>query len=250
MESRANSGNSMPSSIPVWKRGFDMLFIVLSAPLWLPVMALVALMIKIVSPGPVIYCQQRVGYRGRNFMIFKFRSMKVNASTNSHETHVEQLIQTNRPMTKMDAVDKRVIPGGWILRATGLDELPQILNVLRGDMSIVGPRPCIPNEFNCYKKDQKRRVDAPPGLTGLWQVNGKNRLTFTEMIALDLEYVDTMSLSVDTGIVLRTIPAIFGQLGDARLKRHEQAVVRVPVQKQPQREFAAPATVGSLGDAR
>ena len=229
--------------IPVWKRAFDIAFIVITAPVWLPVMVVVVLLIKIISPGPVIFRQQRVGYRGKEFMIFKFRSMQVDAATNSHETHVKELIQTNRPMVKLDANDARVIPGGWILRATGLDELPQIFNVLRGDMSIVGPRPCIPKEFNDYKPEQKRRADAPPGLTGMWQVNGKNRLTFTEMIAFDLEYVDTMSLSVDTGIVLKTIPAIVGQFVDARQKRKEQATVQAkpalaPTEYVPQGEFS------------
>jgi lipopolysaccharide/colanic/teichoic acid biosynthesis glycosyltransferase len=158
-------------------------------------------------------------------MILKFRSMKVNSATKMHESHVEQLIQTNRPMTKMDAAgDARMIPGGWILRATGLDEIPQIFNVLRGEMSLVGPRPCIPKEFDCYKPEQKRRVEAPPGLTGLWQVNGKNRLTFTQMIEWDLKYRDTMSLRTDVMIILRTVPAILGQLSDAKRKVQAEAV--------------------------
>jgi len=210
--------------IPAWKRIFDVVLIAITVPIWLPVMMLLTAVVKVVSPGPAFYRQARVGYRGKHFMILKFRSMKVNSATNMHESHVERLIQTNRPMTKMDAAgDARMIPGGWILRATGLDEIPQIFNVLRGEMSLVGPRPCIPKEFDCYKPEQKRRVEAPPGLTGLWQVNGKNRLTFTQMIEWDLKYRDTMSLRTDVMIILRTVPAILGQLSDAKRKVQAEA---------------------------
>jgi len=238
----------MPDSkynIPAWKRMFDFLVIVVTAPLWLPLMIVLVVAVKVVSPGPVFYRQWRVGYRGRHFKIFKFRSMKVNARTESHENHVEQLIQTNRPMTKMEAAgDSRVIPGGWVLRASGLDELPKIFNVLKGEMSLVGPRPCIPREFDCYKAEQKRRVEAPPGLTGLWQVNWKNRLTFTEMIDLDLKYTDNMSLRMDMSIILRTIPAILGQVSDAKMRIRSHAPVKpVAEELEPGAEF------GPLGDS-
>jgi lipopolysaccharide/colanic/teichoic acid biosynthesis glycosyltransferase len=214
-------------------------------------MIILSVAVRLISPGPVFYRQARVGYRGKHFMILKFRSMKVNAATNSHESHVENLIQTNLPMTKMDASgDSRMIPGGWIMRATGLDELPQIFNVLRGEMSLVGPRPCIPSEFNCYKDDQKRRVEAPPGLTGLWQVNGKNRLTFTQMIDLDLKYRDTMSLWVDTWIIVRTVPAVLGQLSDAKKKIKAQAAKQEQEQKQATAaaKFGTGADFSPLGD--
>lgn len=234
--------------IPTWKRIFDIALIAITMPIWLPVMMIMTATIKVISPGPVFYKQARVGYRGKIFMILKFRSMKVNASTNPHQSHVEKLIETNRPMTKMDTTgDSRMIPGGWIMRACGMDELPQILNVLRGEMSLVGPRPCIPSEFDCYKPDQKCRVEAPPGLTGLWQVNGKNRLTFTQMIELDLRYRDTMSLWVDTWIILRTVPAVLGQLSDAKKRIREQAAQAAQAAKE-EKETAAAAKFGTGAD--
>jgi lipopolysaccharide/colanic/teichoic acid biosynthesis glycosyltransferase len=142
--------------------------------------------------------------------------MKVNAETLSHERHLEQLMEAERPMTKLDASgDPRIIRGGRLLRAMGLDELPQLFNVLRGEMSLVGPRPCTPNEFRNYRAWQKERANAAPGLTGYWQVNGKNKTTFTEMVNLDIFYSKNMSLRLDMAIILRTLPAIFGQLLEA-----------------------------------
>jgi exopolysaccharide production protein ExoY len=235
--------------IPTWKRIFDLLLIAMTVPLWLPLMIVIAAVVKVVSPGPVFFRQSRVGYKGRHFMILKFRSMKMDAPTKSHESHVEKLIQTDRPMTKLDvAGDSRMIPGGWVMRASGLDEIPQIFNVIQGEMSLVGPRPCIPKEFDCYKPEQKRRVEAPPGLTGLWQVNGKNRLTFTQMIELDLRYKDSMSLWMDTMILLRTVPAILGQVGDAKKKLKSRASGKGKEEVAP--EFRPGAEFGPLGDVQ
>ncbi len=149
-------------------------------------------------------------------MIFKFRSMKVNVETKIHERHLEHLIRADRPMSKLDASgDPRLIPGGLILRAAALDELPQIFNVLRGEMSLVGPRPCTRHEFERYQTWQKQRVDAPPGLTGLWQVNGKNKTTFSEMVTMDIFYGKNMSLWLDLKILLKTIPAVATQVLEA-----------------------------------
>ena len=120
-------------------------------------------------------------------------------------------------MTKLDAKrDPRLIPLGAILRATGLDELPQILNVLRGDMSLVGPRPCIPYEYELFQPWQRQRTNAVPGLTGLWQVSGKNRTTFNEMIAYDIEYTKRRSLWLDLKIIARTLPALWEQCMDTQ----------------------------------
>ena len=161
-------------------------------------------------------------------MIFKFRSMKVNAETRGHEEYVQKLIANGSPMTKLDASDPRLIPGGRLFRATGLDELPQLLNVLWGEMSLVGPRPCTVNEFQRYRPEHRRRVNAPPGLTGFWQVNGKNRTTFNEMIAMDIFYAENMSLSLDLQIICKTFPAILRQTREsAALARRE--VERVDV---------------------
>jgi lipopolysaccharide/colanic/teichoic acid biosynthesis glycosyltransferase len=208
---------SVAAEVHLWKRALDITCILLSAPCWLPAMILIAVWIKIVSPGAILFRQERIGHRGRRFMILKFRTMKVNAETLSHERYLEQLMRADCPMTKLDAArDPRVIWGGRILRATGLDELPQLFNVLRGEMSLVGPRPCTPHEFQHYESWHRERVNAPPGLTGYWQVNGKNRTTFSEMINLDVYYARNMSLRMDLAIILKTLPAIAQQLFESR----------------------------------
>ena len=203
--------------IPLWKRVLDVTCILLSMAFWLPLVVLVALWVKIVSPGPIFFRQERVGYRGSRFLLFKFRTMKVNVETQSHEKHLEQLIDGNAAMTKLDSGDPRIIVGGRILRALGLDELPQLLNVLRGEMSLVGPRPCTPYEFRRYKDWQRERVNALPGLTGYWQVNGKNKTTFTEMVHMDVWYTRNLSLLLDLVILVRTVPAIIIQLLETRI---------------------------------
>jgi lipopolysaccharide/colanic/teichoic acid biosynthesis glycosyltransferase len=204
-------------AVPTWKTILDLTCILLSTPLWLPVVLILALWIKLVSPGPVFFRQERVGHGGKRFMILKFRTMKVNVETQTHERHLEQLINADIPMTKLDAAgDPRIIAGGRLLRATGLDELPQLFNVLRGEMSLVGPRPCTPHEFKSYQVWQRERVNARPGLTGYWQVNGKNRTTFSEMIKLDIFYTKNMSLWLDLTIILKTLPALITQVLDCR----------------------------------
>jgi lipopolysaccharide/colanic/teichoic acid biosynthesis glycosyltransferase len=200
-----------------WKRILDITLILLTLPIWLPVVIVIALWIKIVSPGPIFFRQERVGFRGKRFMILKFRTMKTNVETAIHERHLEQLIQSDRPMTKLDASgDPRIIRGGRFLRATGLDEVPQLCNVLRGEMSLVGPRPCTLKEFQRYQPWQQQRVNAAPGLTGYWQVNGKNKTTFTEMINLDIFYTKNMSLRLDLVIILKTVPSILKQVLETR----------------------------------
>jgi lipopolysaccharide/colanic/teichoic acid biosynthesis glycosyltransferase len=131
-------------SPPLWKRGLDITCILIGLPLLIPLGVVIGLLIKCVSRGPVIFLQERVGYRGRRFICFKFRTMKVGSDVGVHRSHVAELMRSNLPMTKMDTKgDRRLIPLGSLLRATGLDELPQILNVLGGQMSLVGPRPCL-----------------------------------------------------------------------------------------------------------
>jgi exopolysaccharide production protein ExoY len=215
---------------PLWKRVLDVICILLSVPLWLPIVIFVILWIKIASPGPIFFRQERVGYRGRRFMIIKFRTMKVNVETQTHERHLEQLMRANCPMTKLDVSgDPRIIPGGRILRAMGLDELPQLFNVLRGEMSLVGPRPCTPHEFQRYKPWQQQRVNAAPGLTGYWQVNGKNKTTFTEMINMDIFYAQNMSVWLDLAIILKTLPAIIMQVLESRLRFRRWRGIRKPI---------------------
>ncbi|MDQ3119915.1 MAG: sugar transferase [Verrucomicrobiota bacterium] len=196
-----------------WKRPLDLLVIALLLPLWGPVMILVTLWIKLVSPGPIIYRQQRIGFLQRPFTMFKFRSMKVSAETSSHESHFSHLIKSDAPMTKLDAVgDNRLISLGAVLRAAGLDELPQIFNVIRGEMSLVGPRPCTPYELRHYDTDHLARADLPPGLTGYWQVNGKNSTTFKQMIKMDMFYAKNASLRLDLSILAKTIAVLTSQL--------------------------------------
>lgn len=205
---------------PLWKRSLDLTCILLTFPVWLPLMIMAVLMIKVVSRGPVFFRQQRVGLGGTHFMILKFRSMQENAETRTHEGHLQQLMQADRPMTKLDASgDSRLIPGGRLFRATGLDELPQLFNVIRGEMSLVGPRPCTPNELQRYQARHKERFQFPPGLTGYWQVNGKNKTTFSEMIEMDLHYGRRMSVRLDLVIMLRTLPAIMEQVRDSQVRR-------------------------------
>lgn len=192
-----------------------------AAPLILPVGLLIGLAIKLVSPGPVLFKQERVGYRGRRFTCSKFRSMVVNADPSVHQGHLATLMRADRPMVKLDAKgDRRVIPGGIWLRSSGLDELPQVLNVILGDMSLVGPRPCVAYEGEQYTARHNRRLETLPGLTGLWQVSGKNRTTFEEMIDLDVHYVDHKSLFLDLRIMARTVPAIAAQVIEQRLSRN------------------------------
>jgi lipopolysaccharide/colanic/teichoic acid biosynthesis glycosyltransferase len=172
-----------------------------------------AALIRAVSAGPVLFRQERVGHLGQIFLCCKFRTMFAGADMVSHQEHLEQLIHSDTPMMKMDARgDSRIIPFGRWLRASGLDELPQLLNVLRGEMSLVGPRPCLPYEFEKYLPEEKERCNAVPGLTGLWQVSGKNKTTFTEMIRLDIQYARTQNFRLDCKIILKTVPALFIQI--------------------------------------
>ena len=218
--------------IPTWKRVLDLTCILLTLPCWLPLMLLIAFGIKLISPGPILFRQVRVGHKGRQFICLKFRSMKADAETRVHENYLKQLIQTDCPMTKLDASDHRLIPFGRIFRATGLDELPQLFNIIRGEMSLVGPRPCTPEEFQSYTEHQKKRADAPPGLTGYWQVNGKNKTTFSEMIAMDIYYASNRSPWLDLWILLKTVPSIMSHLLESRAANHVRSENCKPLQKQ------------------
>ena len=208
--------------LPIWKRTLDTVLIVAMAPALLVFGAGVAVLVVMGSRGPILFRQRRVGHKGRQFTCFKFRTMKVNAETKSHQEHTQHLMKSGKPMTKLDAQsDPRLIPFGSLLRSTGLDELPQLLNVLRGEMSIVGPRPCVPYEFENYEAWQRERFNAVPGLTGLWQVSGKNRTTFNEMIKFDIEYAERMSLGLDLQIMFKTLPALWQQCMDNRAARKQ-----------------------------
>ncbi len=201
--------------IPLWKRGIDVFGSLAAMILLSPLTLLVMALIRIVSPGPIFFHQERVGHLGKKFTLWKFRTMHLNADTTVHQEHIRELIASGKEMTKLDnGKDPRIIPFGNLLRATGIDELPQLLNVLRGEMSLIGPRPCLPYEASGYLPWQMRRFDAVPGLTGLWQVSGKNRTTFGEMMALDIRYAKSRAFLLDVKIFLKTLPAIARQVAD------------------------------------
>lgn len=210
--------------LPAWKRSLDLLFCAAVFPVFTLLTVFMAAMVRLTSPGPVLFKQERVGLGGRRFKIYKFRTMHVAADTRGHQQHFTALMTSNAPMQKLDAKgDSRLIPGAWLIRATGLDELPQIINVLRGEMSVVGPRPCIPYEYEQFTPDQRRRCASVPGLTGLWQVSGKNRTTFEQMIALDCEYGRRRSLWLDLRIIFLTPAALLVQVCDQVLGRARPA---------------------------
>ena len=209
-------------AIPVefWKRTLDVLLIVLALPFLIPLALMVSLLIRIGSPGPVLFKQERIGFQGRRFMCYKFRSMFVDTDTTTHQEHLHRLMNSNIPMQKMDSKgDPRIVPFGVLLRASGLDELPQLINVLRGEMSLVGPRPCLPYEYDNYLPWQKERFHTMPGLTGLWQISGKNRTTFVEMVELDIRYAKKKAFLWDLKIILLTVPVLVLQMSEARLAR-------------------------------
>jgi lipopolysaccharide/colanic/teichoic acid biosynthesis glycosyltransferase len=216
------TGQSVPTvpaahfvRLQLWKRPLDIACILIGIPLLLPLILIIAIAIKVSSKGPILFRQERVGFLGKRFTLLKFRTMPAGADTAVHEAHVASLMETNGPMTKLDAHgDARLTPIGRPLRAAGLDELPQLINVLCGEMSLVGPRPCLPNEYDRLLPWQRERFHTLPGLTGLWQVSGKNRTTFSEMIDLDIQYVRNKSPWLDFKIMLRTVPVMMLETKD------------------------------------
>jgi lipopolysaccharide/colanic/teichoic acid biosynthesis glycosyltransferase len=203
--------------IPPWKRGIDILGSALGFLLLSPVFLIIGALIKIVSPGPVLFKQTRVGYLGKPFTMLKFRTMKANADPSLHMQHVTKLINGDEPLTKLDNRDPRIIPFGKTLRLTGLDELPQLVNVLRGEMSLVGPRPELPSSVCYCHQWHSKRFHTKPGLSGLWQVSNRSSKTFNEMMRLDVSYVKQMSFWFDTMILFKTLPTILIEMADQHL---------------------------------
>jgi len=213
------------------KRVLDVTIAFLALVLFSPLLAIIAIAIKLDSRGPVIFCQKRV--RGcqdplaprpeaNTFAFFKFRSMHTGCDSAAHRQFDTELINGNHkdtnngcpdtPVFKMKN-DSRITRVGRLLRRTSLDELPQLYNVLRGDMSLVGPRPALPYEVEQYSLKDRQRLVPQAGITGLWQVSGRTSLTFREMIDLDVEYSRSQSLALDLKILLQTVPAIFSGEG-------------------------------------
>ena len=230
---KSHSGSGASRPIPGWKRSLDLFLVIVSSPIWLGVFALCAIWIKLVSKGAVFFKQERIGCGEEPFTIYKFRTMKQGADTSVHEQYFRGLIDGKAAMTKLDDRDPRLIPGGKLLRAAGLDELAQLINVLRGEMSLVGPRPCTRAELEKYLPGFKRRFAGLPGITGSWQVNGKNLTTFRRMIALDVVYLRKLSLGGDLSIILRTFPTVLGQLGALWKNRRERREARKRISPPP-----------------
>jgi len=199
----------------VWKlkRMLDLILASTALVLLLPLFLAIAIGIKLSSKGPIIYKQVRIGKGGRPFNFYKFRSMHVRADDSIHKEFVTDFIKNgscNRDMKVFKITDDpRIFKFGKFIRKTSLDEFPQLLNVLKGEMSLVGPRPCLPYEWECYDEWHKKRLNVIPGCTGLWQTLGRSSVTFAEMVILDLYYISNMTLWFDFKIVLQTFPVIF-----------------------------------------
>ena len=212
------SKNNNKRSLLVMKRTMDITGSALLLILCAPLLAAIAIMVKLTSKGPILFRQHRVGQYGRRFTFLKFRSMRVDNDVSVHQEYVTKLIAgaAERVTSAADgksvyklANDPRVTKIGAFLRKTSLDELPQLLNVLKGDMSLVGPRPPIPYELAAYQTWHRRRVlEVKPGITGLWQVTGRSRVKFDDMVRLDLRYATSWSPWLDLKILLRTPGAV------------------------------------------
>ena len=206
-----------------FKRVVDILGALVGLVLFSPIMLATAIAIKVTSPGPIIFKQTRFGKKGARFQFYKFRSMYWHVDDQIHREYVTNLIkgdlkkinqgEENAPLFKMKS-DPRVTRVGKIIRKTSIDELPQFINVLNGEMSLVGPRPPLPYEVEKYEPWHLRRImEAKPGVTGLWQVGGRSRTSFDEMVRLDLRYVQNWSLWLDLKILLKTVRAVIPSKG-------------------------------------
>ena len=206
--------------MPVWKRILDITGSIFGLIVASPIFFILSIYIKLVSPGPVFFKQKRVGFKGEMFNFWKFRTMKYGNNQEFHGKHSQSFIKNGDiPMEKLDDHDPRIFYGGRVIRKSCIDELPQLWNILKGDMSLVGPRPCIPYEAEEYLRWHTHRFDVVPGLTGLWQVSGKNKLTFKQMIRLDINYSKHLSLLNDLIIISITPFAILKMVGDSVLKK-------------------------------
>jgi len=194
----------------VIKRAFDIVVAGVGLVLLSPVLAAIAIAVKVTSPGPVLFRQKRVGHRGRPFTMLKFRTMQVGADRLVDELRAEHGVEDL--MFKMKD-DPRVTRVGRGLRKVSLDELPQLINVVIGDMSLVGPRPPLPEEVTRYEDWQFDRLEVPPGISGLWQVSGRSDLSFEDCVRLDLFYIENWSLAYDLYILAKTIPVLVSKRG-------------------------------------
>jgi lipopolysaccharide/colanic/teichoic acid biosynthesis glycosyltransferase len=200
----------LTQQIAPWTRCMDIVGAIVGLTIAAPIMAGAALLIKLNSLGPVFFAQQRTGLGGQPFTMYKMRTMQVSAE--SEKAGLRSFSEQDGPAFKL-ANDPRVTAIGRILRKTSIDELPQLWNILRGEMSLVGPRPLPCDESDACESWQKRRLDVMPGLTCIWQVEGRSLVTFDEWARMDVEYVRTRSLWTDAKLILRTIPAVLFKKG-------------------------------------
>jgi lipopolysaccharide/colanic/teichoic acid biosynthesis glycosyltransferase len=187
------------------KRGLDLVLAVLGLVAIVPIWIAIVIAVKVDSPGPAIFVQDRVGHKGRRFRFYKFRSMYVDAEQRMSDLQSKN--EVSGPVFKMRR-DPRVTRVGALLRRTSLDELPQLLNILKGEMSLVGPRPALPNEVEQYRPTDALRLGVKPGLTCLWQISGRSTVGFDRWMEYDREYVQGLSLKLDLSILLRTVGAV------------------------------------------
>jgi lipopolysaccharide/colanic/teichoic acid biosynthesis glycosyltransferase len=203
----------------VARRSLDILVTAVLLLALAPLLALITLAIRIDTGGPAIFRQRRVGRGRREFTVLKFRTMYSDADPSPHREYVQSLISDERLAERGGlyklSVDARITRVGRYLRSWSLDELPQLINVLCGQMALVGPRPVIPYEVEMYPEDYLRRFAVKPGLTGLWQVSGRNERTYEEMVRFDLEYAEEASLLLDLRILAKTVPVVLGRQGVA-----------------------------------
>jgi lipopolysaccharide/colanic/teichoic acid biosynthesis glycosyltransferase len=203
----------------IMKRLIDIVGAIFGLIIFSPIMLIIAAAINLTSKGPLLFQQERMGYEGKKFPFLKFRSMHTDNDESLHREYVEKLIQGNHNEINMGSEDNpcykmtndpRITPLGKILRKSSMDELPQFLNVLMGQMSLVGPRPPIPYELDNYQSWHRKRVlNVKPGITGLWQINGRSLTTFDEMVRMDLHYANNWDLWLDFKILLRTFKVVF-----------------------------------------
>jgi lipopolysaccharide/colanic/teichoic acid biosynthesis glycosyltransferase len=214
-----DNAGAVPLRMSLSKRVLDVVVAAVCLILLSPLLVVVAVVVRLTSPGPALFRQTRLGRAQEPFVLFKFRTMYAGSSDDVHREYVVQLLTQDQPPTggrsglyKLED-DARITGVGRLLRRTSIDELPQLLNVLRGEMSLVGPRPALPWESELIGPVHARRFLVSPGLTGLWQISGRNSLTMREGLDLDIEYVERQSFALDLAILARTVPVVISTRG-------------------------------------
>jgi lipopolysaccharide/colanic/teichoic acid biosynthesis glycosyltransferase len=214
-----SESKSVPAHRRIGKRCFDIVLASVCLLILSPVLAVAAVLVRLTSPGEAFFRQVRLGQYGRPFVLYKFRTMYRDCADDVHREYVTKLLTDDEPpangqrkLYKLDD-DARITKIGRLLRRISIDELPQLLNVIRGDMSLVGPRPALPWEADLFKPIHYQRFLVAPGLTGLWQVSGRNSLTMRQGLELDLEYVERQNFLLDLMILLKTVPVVLSAQG-------------------------------------